>query len=144
MATIFDVAKYISNKKGRMTTMKLQKLTYYCQSWSLAWDEVPLFDEGFQAWANGPVCPELFEKHRGSFVIDNTFFDALPDYDFNPDELETMDNVLAYYGDKEPQWLSELTHKEAPWKEARKGVPNGISCNNVISKESMQQYYGGL
>lgn len=45
-----------------MTTMKLEKLTYYCQAWSLAWDDVPLFDEEFEAWANGPVCPQLFEN----------------------------------------------------------------------------------
>lgn len=40
MARVFDVAKYILHKKGPMTTMKLEKLTYYCQAWSLAWDDV--------------------------------------------------------------------------------------------------------
>ena len=49
--------------------MKLQKLVYYCQAWSLAWDDVPLFDEDFPAWANGPVCPELFDLHHGKSVI---------------------------------------------------------------------------
>lgn len=144
MASIFDVAKYILKKQGKMTTMKLEKLTYYCQSWSLAWDEVPLFEEDFQAWANGPVCPELFEKHKGLFVLDASFFAYLPDHDFTNDEIQTMDTVLEYYGDKEPQWLSGLTHKEAPWKEARKGIADGIGCTNIITKESMQQYYGGL
>lgn len=144
MATVFDVAKYVLNYTGRITTMKLQKLVYYCQSWSLGWDEVPLFSEDFEAWANGPVCPQLFERHRGLFVVDASLFSDLSDFDFSSDAIETMNSVLSFYGDKEPQWLSELTHKEAPWKEARHGVPNGASCNNVISKESMQQYYGGL
>lgn len=144
MANVFHVAKYVLAHTGIITTMKLQKLVYYCQSWSLGWDDKPLFNEEFRAWANGPVCVELFNRHRGRFLVDATLFADVDDYDFAPDELETMDSVLAYYGDKEPQWLSELTHKEAPWKEARAGIPNGVSCDRVIPKESMQQYYGGL
>lgn len=144
MASVFDVAKYVLKKLGSITTMKLEKEVYYCQAWALAWDEKPLFDEDFQAWANGPVCPELFQKHKGQFVVNEDLFQELEDYHFEKDEIETMDAVLDYYGDKEPQWLSELTHKELPWKEARAGIALGEPCSNVISKESMQQYYGGL
>ena len=144
MATVFDVAKYILKKTGTITTMKLQKLVYCCQAWSLGWDDVPLFGEEFQAWANGPVSPDLFARHRGRFVVDSSFLNDIPDYDFESDAIETMDSVLEFYGDKEPQWLSELTHKEAPWKEARVGIPSGAPCSNIITKDSMQQYYGGL
>ena len=55
MATVFDAAKFILERKGQMSTMKLQKLCYYAQVWSLVWDDYPLFDEDFEAWANGPV-----------------------------------------------------------------------------------------
>lgn len=144
MATVLDVARYVLNKCGAMTTMKLEKLVYYCQAWSLGWDEVPLFAEEFEAWANGPVCPQLFNEHRGLFVVSENFLSNLPKYNFTDSELETMNSVIEYYGDKEPQWLSELTHKELPWREARKGIPDGASCNNVIRKDSMLQYYGGL
>ena len=145
MASIFDVAKYILKKRGAMTTMKLQKLCYYCQAWSLAWDEQPLFDEDFQAWANGPVCPQLFDKHRGIFVV-GPDWSELPaeDYQFTTDQIETMDAVLRDYGDKAPHWLSELTHKEPPWREARFGIADGMPSNVVIQKTAMQQYYGGL
>lgn len=144
MATVLDVARYVIKKCGSMTTMKLEKLVYYCQAWSLGWDNVPLFEEDFEAWANGPVCPKLFNEHRGLFVVSESFLDELIEYRFNDSEIETMNSVIDYYGDKEPQWLSELTHKEAPWREARKGIPDGVSCNNIISKDSMLQYYGGL
>lgn len=143
MATVFDVAGYILGKKGPMTTMKLQKLVYYCQAWNLAWDEKPLFDENFQAWANGPVCPELFKKHKGKYVVDKA--DIVDhDFDFDQDEIETMDSVISFYGDKEPQWLSELVHKERPWKEARGNCMPGDRCTNMIPKETMQEYYSGL
>lgn len=32
MADVFDVAAYILQRQGRMTTMKLQKLCYYAQA----------------------------------------------------------------------------------------------------------------
>ena len=112
MANVFDVAKYILEKLGTLSTMKLQKLCYYCQAWSLVWDDTPLFDEKFEAWANGPVCPQLFQKHKGLFAVDESLFADIPDYPFTSDQIETMNTVLDYYGNRQPQWLSELTHKE--------------------------------
>ena len=44
---VFDVAAYILEKIGSMTTMKLQKLVYYSQAWSLVWDEKRLFEEDY-------------------------------------------------------------------------------------------------
>ena len=67
--SIFDVANYILNKKGSMTAMKLQKLAYYAQAWSIVWDEEELYKEGIQAWANGPVVKELYKAHRGEFCL---------------------------------------------------------------------------
>ncbi|MBQ7471781.1 MAG: DUF4065 domain-containing protein [Prevotella sp.] len=143
MATVFDVAKYILVKRGTMSTMKLQKLCYYSQAWSLVWDDTPLFDENFQAWANGPVCPELFRQTKGSFSV--TAEDEPGDIgNLNDTAKQTIDVVLDYYGDKSAQWLSQLTHMENPWQEAREGVPLGVSCENVITKESMAMYYGAL
>ena len=49
--------------------MKLQKLCYYAQAWSLVWDDTPLFDEEFYAWTNGPVCKELFYYTQGMFSV---------------------------------------------------------------------------
>ena len=144
MASVFQVARYILNKVGGMTTMKLQKLVYYCQAWSLAWDGVPLFNEDFQAWANGPVCPELFATHRGIFWLEANYYDNYEPYPFSAAQVETLDAVLESYADKEPRWLSELTHKERPWRETRQGVKPGEPCNLVITKELMQEYYEGL
>lgn len=143
---VFDVAKYLVEKLGKMTTMKLQKLTYYCQAWSLVWDEKPLFDEEFEAWANGPVCRELYGVHRHQFVIDNPemFKKYLSGEKFEEEQIETMDAVIDYYGDKEPFWLSNLTHMEDPWKDARGNCKDGEACDTIISKESMQKYYLSL
>jgi len=144
MAEVKHVARYLIERLGPMTTMKLQKLTYYCQAWSLAWDEEPLFEEEFQAWANGPVCPELFVAHRGKYKLDDDFLEAYAGYEFNQDQLDTIEAVIEHYGEKSPNYLSELTHKERPWKETRGNIPLGDSCDEVISKELMQEYYSGI
>lgn len=143
MASVFDVAKYILECKGTLSTMKLQKLCYYAQAWSLVWDDEPLFDEDFQAWANGPVCPVLFFKFQGRFSVSA---DIVPgdSSKLTANPKETIDAVLEHYGNKDAQWLSQLTHMEDPWRDARKGSPAGSYSANVITKESMVMYYGGL
>lgn len=125
-----------------MPTMKLQKLVYYSQAWSLVWDERPLFNEQIEAWANGPVVRALYEEHRGVFRIDNL---PIGDPDkLSASERETVDQVLEFYGAKSSQWLSDLTHQEAPWKNARLGVPAGEPSTAVISHAAMAEYYGSL
>lgn len=143
MANIFDVAKYILEKSGSMSTMKLQKLCYYAQAWSLVWDDTPLFKEDFQAWANGPVCPELFRKTQGSYSVSAKNEDG-GEGNLTDDQKDTIEKVLEYYGGHDAQWLSQLTHMEDPWIKAREGVPSGAGSSNIITKESMGLYYGGL
>lgn len=143
MASVFDVARYILEKRGPMSTMKLQKLCYYAQAWSLVWDDRPLFDEAFQAWANGPVCRELFQQTKGMFSVSPE--DEPGDSGrLSGEQKETIDLVLDHYAPHDAQWLASLTHLEKPWRDARAGVPAGVGCCNVITPASMAEYYGGL
>lgn len=139
-----DVAAYILLKLGTMPAMKLQKLVYYSQAWSLVWDEKLLFRDRIEAWANGPVIRNLYDKHRGQFRV-SKIFDGNPDA-LNDVQRETVNAVLGFYGEKTSQWLSELTHIEAPWREARDkaGLSDGLRGNARISPESMEEYYSSL
>ncbi|KJU85358.1 phage-associated protein [Candidatus Magnetobacterium bavaricum] len=140
--SVFDIASYILNKCGKMTAVKLQKLVYYCQAWSLVWDEEPLFHEKIEAWANGPVVRELYNKHRGSFEVSPVSYgDTLC---LSEKQKETVDSVLEYYGNKSSQWLSDLTHKEDPWKNARKGLTPSTRGSRAITHASMMEYYSSL
>lgn len=139
MVTAHDVAAYILGKLGPMTTMKLQKLVYYSQAWSLVWDEKPLFADPIEAWTNGPVIPALYKLHKGKFQVSEwpqgnaELLDA--------EQKETVDAVLEYYGGHTSQWLSELSHREAPWREARKGLEPGDPGKRTISHAAMAEYY---
>ena len=144
MANVRDVAQYILGKNGTMTTWKLEKIVYYCQAWSLVWDEEPLFDDVIEAWANGPVVRTLYDIHSGQFQI-GSIRGADPG-GLTKDQRETIDAVLSTYGGKTSQWLRDLTHREAPWVEARRreGLREGERGNAEITLDSMADYYGNL
>jgi uncharacterized phage-associated protein len=141
MPTASDVAEYILRKQSTLASMKLQKLVYYAQAWSLAWDEEPLFPDPIEAWANGPVVPALYSRHRGQFKVSTV--NGCP-IDLTDAQRETIDIVLHFYGDKSSQWLSDLTHKEDPWIDARQGLALGQRGNQEITHAAMAEYYGSL
>ena len=144
MATVFDVAKYILDKYGSMSAMKLQKLIFYSQAMSLVWDDVPLFEDDFEAWAKGPVCRALFNSHKGKFMLHNSDFLA----PYNPDianltaeQRDTIDTVVVSLIDYPPYVLSEMVHHEKPWLDARGDLPQGAHCETIIPKSAMLEYY---
>ena len=140
--TAHDVAASILEKHGPMTAMKLQKLVYYSQAWSLVWDDERLFPERIEAWANGPVVPALYRAHKGQYRVEGW---PLGDAGKLSDVArETIDAVLGYYGDKSPQWLSDLTHMEDPWRKARAGLHPEERGSREVTLESMVEYYSSL
>jgi uncharacterized phage-associated protein len=141
MANVHDLATAILKKHGPMSAMKLQKLVYYCQAWSLIWEESPIFSERIEAWAGGPVVPSLYYKHRKQFEVSD--WDGDPNA-LTPKQAETVDSVLKFYGKKTGQWLSDLTHSEDPWLKARKGLAALERGNREITIASMAEYYGSL
>lgn len=141
-ANVFDVVAYILSKTGRVTAMKLQKLVYYSQAWSLVWDEEPLFEERIEAWANGPVVVDLYRWHKGLFEVSNCARGE-PN-NLTAQQRETIDGVLNFYADKPSQWLSDLTHREPPWFSARKRLSPGQRGTREITHASMAEYYAGL
>jgi uncharacterized phage-associated protein len=142
VASALDVAAYILARRGGMTAMKLQKLVYYSQAWSLVWDERPLFDDRIEAWANGPVCRTLYDQHRGQFRVAGVVGGDPERLD--DDARETIDAVLSYYGDRSAQWLSDLSHLEAPWQKTRSDIADGAPCSREIGIAAMAEYYGSL
>lgn len=143
MARVFDVAEYILSHTGEITAMKLQKLVYYAQAWSLVWDEAPLFGDQIEAWANGPVARKLYDRHRGRFNVQPGTFSGDAN-NLTASQKETVDQVVKFYGEKSGQWLSDLTHSEPPWKSARKGLKPGERSSVEIQHSAMAEYYGAL
>jgi uncharacterized phage-associated protein len=136
-----DVAAFILQQHGEMTAMKLQKLVYYSQAWSLVWDEAPLFNEPIEAWANGPVVRALYLRHQGEFKVSNWRGDPSK---LSEAQRETILKVLEFYGDLPSQALSDLTHQESPWLEARQGLSATDRGQRIIQHAAMAEYYSSL
>lgn len=142
--SVFDAAAYVMSKVKECTTMKLHKLLYYCQAWTLVWDERPLFHEKIEAWTNGPVIRDLFAFHKGMFTIKESDLTIGNEISLSEHQKENINDVLNFYGEKSSQWLIDQTHMETPWIEARKGLSQTERGNRVISLDSMYQYYSSL
>ena len=143
MVSVIDVAAYVLDLTGEVTAMKLQKLVYYSQAWSLVWDEEELFPDVLQAWANGPVAPALYQQHRGMFRVSRLggSGDRL-----SAAQKDTIRRVVEFYGSRSAQWLSDLSHLEFPWRcaRARAKVASGEVCDEIITTAEMHEYYSSL
>ena len=137
MPNVFDVATYVLERIGPVTTMKLQKLVYYSQAWSTVWDEDVMFDEPIQAWKRGPVVRKLWDATSGEFRVSHLSTGRSDN--LSQDNRDTIDAVLEFYGKKNAQWLSDLTHLEDPWK-----VAYAQGQNTVIPPASLSEYYSSI
>jgi uncharacterized phage-associated protein len=143
MADVQDVtAAILADSGGPITTMKLQKLLYYCQGWHLAWEGVPLFTARIEAWANGPVVREVYNRHRGRFTV-GPHWKGRADR-LTASEAESIEIVVAAYSDWSGRDLAVKTHRERPWLEARGDLPPGARSNAPISPEIMEDYFASF
>ena len=140
--SVVDIARYILSQTGPISTIALQKLVYYCQAWTLAWYHTPLFSGGFEAWKDGPVCRELFNKHQGRYVVSAHDFQG--EHGISPTEQQMIDDVLSVYKDESADKLVDLTHSERPWLDARGNTPLGERSRAPITQEAIESFYGSL
>jgi len=146
--TVFDVAKWFLTHIDReagdsITHLKLQKLVYYAQAWSLVLNKEPLFDNEIEAWSHGPVVPELYREYK------SYRWNALPypegDFpSFDEESESVLKEVQEVYGEHSGKVLEKLTHTEQPWIYARLGYAPEERCSTPISHESMVKYYSSL
>ena len=126
-----------------ITHLKLQKLVYYAQAWHLAMFGKPLFKHKIEAWLHGPVCRPVYERFRhlswNPIPLDEVKSNA-PALDHDTNNF--LDEVWDVYGQYSAKKLEEMTHEEAPWQEARKGVSRGSPSQNLINEDAMRSYYG--
>lgn len=139
---VTDTLIAVAREKGiEITNLKLQKLLYYAQAWSLVFYKKPLFEEDFEAWVHGPVVPSVFHRfkeYRWNSI--NEDVSPLPD-----DELRAhLLKVIGAYGKFDGPQLERLSHSEYPWKHARAGLSPDESSTEKISKESMFSFYSRI
>ena len=142
-----EIAKWFvlqtDHDAGNATThLKVQKLVYYAQGWSMAKLGAPLFDEDLEAWAHGPVARSVWEEYK------SYGFDPLPRRRLarrlDGDVTRLLVAVDDKYSEYSAKGLERKTHNERPWLEARGNLPPEANCENIISKETMKAFFKSL
>lgn len=146
--TVLDVADYFLSRyekeDSEVTHLQLQKMCYYAQAYHLARYEERMFDSNFEAWAHGPVSPELYFKYRSAGYQPLPFPSNVNINKFTEIMMATLAMVWNMFWDKDPKWLEKQTHLELPWNQARGSTLYGEKCNNTIDVDVMRDYYKGL
>ncbi len=101
-----------------LTNLRLQKLLYYAQGWSLALRSADLFAEEIQAWRSGPVVGKVYRAlphgKKAVFIEEDQLRKA---HDLLPEETALVKAVWETYRRYSATQLGELARNEAPWRE---------------------------
>ncbi len=141
MHKIDDVAAAILASTGPIDAMKLQKLAYYCQAWHLAITAEPLFSNDVEAWKDGPVVRELFNRHKGARSVSSWPYGDRHSLPYEKQQL--IELVCAEYDPLKGDELSDRTHDEPPWTITRGDLPPNMGSNRVIDRSLMAEYFRG-
>lgn len=137
MENIIDVADYIIKRYRELTgecldEMKLHKLLYFTQRESFAILGQPAFASDFEGWKFGPVSREV----RNNFMNGEIVVSTKP---ISDSMQYIVSNVIMEYGSLASWRLSELSHREISWINARKGLEPGENGSRVLSLNDIEK-----
>lgn len=137
MEKIINVAQYVFDQYRResgetIDEMKLHKLLYFAQRESLAITNEPLFEGEFEGWKYGPVCRELRSSYTADGILD-------ADSDVSNECKYIANNIISQYGGLETWKLSQLSHKEVSWQNARIGLQPGDIGRVKLNLDDMRK-----
>lgn len=137
MDQVINVAQYVFDQYKKVTgevidEMKLHKLLYFAQRESLAITNKPLFKGEFEGWKYGPVCKEIRNSITPDGIID-------ANEEISDESKYIINNVILEYGSLASWKLSELSHKESSWKNARIGLKDGDNGNRKLKLEDIRE-----
>lgn len=118
--------------------LKLNKILYYAQGWSMVRLNRPLFSDKIVAWDYGPVIPSVYHTFKccGSNPIEEPteYFD---ENRLASEELDLLIDVYSNYGRYTGWALKDMTHKKGtPWDNVYKRGEN-----KEITTDDMKSYF---
>lgn len=142
----FAAADYLiceMRERGELLTpLKLQKLIFYADAWSMALRGQELTNERFQAWVHGPVA--VSQYHRFKEYQWRPIDAEISKPDLLADIRNHLDEVIDVFGSETAVALERMTHNERPWIEARNGYSDDEACTEYIDKKITKKFYASL
>lgn len=138
--SVINVAQHILlTESDGMTIMKLQKLCYLAQAYSLAWTGEKLVTERFYAHRNGPYSKELAAALKGIYLV---YYSDLKYTPKSPDPVTgnkaiIVEQVHSTMGRFSSDALRTIFQNEKPLQAGLKNKTGGY----LISESMMEEYY---
>lgn len=137
MDNVLDVAQYIFEEYHEIYSYvleetKLHKLLYFAQREHLAAMGDPMFAEPLEAWVHGPVCRAV----RDAYTRDGISGGDSGRVSLANQSVAT--EVIYRYGESTASVLSEITHSETSWLNARNGLPAEQRSKNELSIDDIR------
>lgn len=116
----------------RITHLKLQKLLYYAQGYSLAILDRPIFKEPIENWRHGPVVSDTYYRYKnyGSGLLPVSHIEVEK---YDEEELYILNRVRIEKGQYSAWRLAQMTHQEYPWLSTNLG--------ETISIDILREYF---
>lgn len=134
-----DVSRFILEESGAMEQLKLQKLLYYCQALCLVRHGIELFADPIEAWVNGPVVRDIWDRHQYEYRIE-----CEPEGNsaaLDEDDRSVVRSILETYGKYDAWELVRWVHRDQPWIDARAGLGPKERGHCEIDTGKMQSFY---
>ena len=105
------------NSGDLISNLKLQKLLYYAQGFSVALRGInnPLFEEDIYAWKHGPVVKPVYQFYS-RYKSDALPIGKAPN-GLDPKDVKFLDEMYRVFGKFSAWKLREMTHRESPWQD---------------------------
>lgn len=141
MYSALDVAKYVIQYCGErhyfLSNLKLQKILYFIQAEFLIVKGYPCFYEDIEAWAFGPVVPDVYHEYKifGSAGIVTS--DSV-DYakEIQDQDLNLINGIVDDTAEYSTSALVDITLHQKPWE-----VAYSKYRNNKISNQSIKNFF---
>lgn len=134
-----DLAK--SDPYNDMTNIRVNKMLFFAQGWSLVRRGKALFKEDLRAWTYGPVAPSVyyaFQPCGNQKIVD--YSGKFDPEKFSAEEIDLLLDVSREYDKYSTTKLVDMTHaKGSPWQQVYQEYEN-----KVISKSSISEYFKTL
>jgi uncharacterized phage-associated protein len=125
----------------QITHLKVQKLLYYAEAWTQTLIGEELFPETLQAWAHGPVVPEVFQEFKEHAWKPLPVPDQEKIPEISDQAITILQQVFDTYGDLPAKTLEDMTHQDQPWIKARGNLSAEERCEAVIAKSEIQSFF---
>lgn len=146
MRRAMDVASFfieasLTDYGDPATNLRIQKLLYFAQGWSLVKLGKPLFSEKIETWDIRPVIKSVYKNlqtHGADSIMNSGDFKLSK---FKKEEISLLLDVFMKYRNDSTSCLASITHKN--WSSWYKAYHEGAGNRHEISLDEMKKYFSG-